>query len=141
MRGSAVQRAGLVACAWLLCACGGDSHRVAVGDPAALETQPAMFRASGEHAHGGHDPGAFATHVRREADAIELDVVRDVRRGDLTSMALTDVRARRAYIERMLSQYGADGFIHRDERHHVDALIQGMRDAKGRYARAFGGGP
>jgi hypothetical protein len=91
--------------------------------------------------HDWHDPGVFASRVRRDADEVEHDVVRDVRRGDLGAQALGDVRARRAYIEQMLSQYSADGFIHRDERRHVDALVDSLRDAKHRYPQAFGGGP
>jgi hypothetical protein len=91
--------------------------------------------------HDWHDPGVFAARVRRDADEVERDVVRDVRRGELGPQALGDVRARRAYIEQMLSQYSADGFIHRDERRHVEALVDSMHAAKHRYPQAFGGGP
>ncbi len=112
--------------------------------PVTTVTSPTVISTRGDGEIPGrdwHDPGVYASRIRRDADEIEADVVRDVRHGDLTQTALGDVRARRAYIEQMISQYSSDGFIHRDERRHVDTLLDNLRDAKHRYPQAFGGGP
>lgn len=128
-------------------------RRVLLGTCVALgcgcaETLPATARedSSAQHrrvieAVERNDPSSVAASVRRDADAIERDIVREVRRGDLEPTALGDVRARRAFIERLLVEYTADGYIHRDERRHLHSLIEDMRDAKLRYREAYGGGP
>jgi hypothetical protein len=150
MQRSAIEQASWLSGALLLLVgCGGADQNVVNSstDPsrggvsAATPSTSITAQPGDTRGHDWHVPGVFAARVHHETDEIERDVVRAVRRGELSPLALSDVRARRAYIEQLLSQYGADGNIQREERRHVDSLVDEMRDAKRHYPIAFGGGP
>jgi hypothetical protein len=79
------------------------------------------------------DPALFATQIRAEADQAATDLQFDVRQGAVEPQAIASLNADRQEIERDLAEASAKGYITADDRAHLEAHVQEIRDLRSQF--------
>src|SRR5262249_24208786 len=85
------------------------------------------------------DPSVVADQIRAEMNQADEDVRFDVRQGVVEPRALASLDADRAEIERDLAEASAKGYFTPDDRAHLEAHVQAIRDLRSQLRRAAEG--
>jgi hypothetical protein len=82
------------------------------------------------------DPSQVAVQIRAETDRAADDLRFDVRQRAVEPRALASLEADRQEIERDLAEASAKGYITADDRAHLEAHVQEIRDLRTQFACA-----
>jgi hypothetical protein len=83
--------------------------------------------------YGGEDPGYFASQINSEMVQAVNDLQFDVRNGTVRPEALNQMSADENEISRDLSEATAKGYITQDDRAHLEAHVQEIRDLRDQF--------
>src|SRR5262249_32985003 len=102
--------------------------------PIVVSTAPSYAYGYGSYAGYGNDTGYFAAQINSETAQAVNDLQFDVRNGAVRPEALAQMNADRDEINRDLAEATSKGYITAEDRQHLEAHVQEIRDLRNQFA-------